>query len=137
MIQVFFVMLFFPVVMNAMQYYIIDGFIKDQKPLEHEPVPSDDDGEDNENDEHRPIRRRSGEREHGDSLDEIDEIDGIKDAAEAKVSEDHTTIPERQEDPKGLDDYDPSLDGDARAESSSGTADDTKGSRKKGVKSVE
>ena len=31
-LQVFFVMLFFPVVMNATQYYIIDSFIKNQKP---------------------------------------------------------------------------------------------------------
>ena len=41
-LQVFFVMLFFPVVMNATQYYIIDSFIKNQKPGEHEPLPSDD-----------------------------------------------------------------------------------------------
>lgn len=41
-LQVFFVMLFFPVVMNATQYYIIDGFIKNQKPLEHEPLATDD-----------------------------------------------------------------------------------------------
>ena len=34
-VQVFFVMLFFPVVMNALQYYIIDSFIK-QKPADHE-----------------------------------------------------------------------------------------------------
>src|SRR5271170_5202229 len=35
-LQVFFVMLFFPVVMNATQYYIIDSFIKNQKPEGHE-----------------------------------------------------------------------------------------------------
>ena len=45
MVQVFFVMLFFPVVMNALQYYIIDGFIKDQKPPDHEPIPSEDEDE--------------------------------------------------------------------------------------------
>ncbi|KAI9844722.1 MAG: hypothetical protein M1838_002061 [Thelocarpon superellum] len=51
MIQVFFVMLLFPVIMNALQYYIIDSFIKDQTPSDHEPIPSvdenasDDDGE--------------------------------------------------------------------------------------------
>ena len=39
-------MLFFPVVMNALQYYIIDSFIKDQKPNQHEPLPSDDGEED-------------------------------------------------------------------------------------------
>lgn len=41
-LQVFFVMLFFPVIMNATQYYIIDSFIKNQKPLEHEPLATDD-----------------------------------------------------------------------------------------------
>jgi hypothetical protein len=41
-IQVFFVMLFFPVVMNAIQYYIIDSFIKEQKPTDHQPLPSED-----------------------------------------------------------------------------------------------
>ena len=45
MVQVFFVMLLFPVIMNAIQYYIIDSFIKDQSPTTHEPIPShtDDD----------------------------------------------------------------------------------------------
>lgn len=42
MVQVFFVMLFFPVIMNALQYYIIDGFIKDQQPGGHEPLPTED-----------------------------------------------------------------------------------------------
>ncbi len=37
-LQVFFVMLFFPVIMNATQYYIIDSFIKNQKPGEHAPL---------------------------------------------------------------------------------------------------
>ena len=41
-IQVFFVMLFFPLVMNAIQYYIIDSFIKDQKPKGHDRIPQED-----------------------------------------------------------------------------------------------
>jgi hypothetical protein len=41
-LQVFFVMLFFPVVMNATQYYIIDSFIKNQKPGEHEELAGED-----------------------------------------------------------------------------------------------
>ena len=41
-LQVIFVMLVFPVIMNATQYYIIDSFIKNQKPGEHEQIPSDD-----------------------------------------------------------------------------------------------
>ena len=40
-LQVIFVMLVFPVIMNATQYYIIDSFIKNQKP-EHERIPDTD-----------------------------------------------------------------------------------------------
>jgi hypothetical protein len=44
-LQVVFVMLVFPVIMNATQYYIIDSFIKNQKP-EHERIPDhDEDGD--------------------------------------------------------------------------------------------
>lgn len=41
-LQVIFVMLVFPVIMNATQYYIIDSFIKNQKPMDHERIPDDD-----------------------------------------------------------------------------------------------
>ena len=37
-------MLFFPVIMNATQYYIIDSFIK-QQITDHEPIPSDDESD--------------------------------------------------------------------------------------------
>lgn len=40
-LQVVFVMLVFPVIMNATQYYIIDSFIKNQK-AEHELIPDND-----------------------------------------------------------------------------------------------
>ncbi|ESZ95587.1 hypothetical protein SBOR_4024 [Sclerotinia borealis F-4128] len=40
-LQVIFVMLIFPVIMNATQYYIIDSFIKNQKP-DHELIPNED-----------------------------------------------------------------------------------------------
>lgn len=38
-LQVVFVMLVFPLIMNATQYYIIDTFIKNQKPGEFEVLP--------------------------------------------------------------------------------------------------
>jgi hypothetical protein len=47
-VQVIFVMLVFPVIMNALQYYIIDGFIKNQSPSDHEPIPSVDGSSDDE-----------------------------------------------------------------------------------------
>ena len=43
LLQVLFVMLIFPVIMNATQYYIIDSFIKNQKPGDHEEIPSEED----------------------------------------------------------------------------------------------
>lgn len=42
-LQVMFVMLVFPLIMNATQYYIIDTFIKKQKPGDHELIPDHDD----------------------------------------------------------------------------------------------
>jgi hypothetical protein len=41
-IQIFFVMLLFPVIMNAAQYYIIDTFIKKRVPVDHEPFAGND-----------------------------------------------------------------------------------------------
>lgn len=42
-VQIFFVMLLFPVIMNAVQYYIIDTFIKKPIPHGHERLASHDD----------------------------------------------------------------------------------------------
>ena len=41
-VQIFFVMLFFPLIMNALQYYVIDTFIKGKGGDEHEAVPGED-----------------------------------------------------------------------------------------------
>ena len=41
-VQIFFVMLLFPVIMNAAQYYIIDTFIKKPIPPGHEPLAAAD-----------------------------------------------------------------------------------------------
>lgn len=40
-LQIVFVMMLFPLIMNGMQYYIIDGFIK-RKEMDHERLPSED-----------------------------------------------------------------------------------------------
>ena len=82
-VQVFFVMLFFPVVMNALQYYIIDNFIKDQKPPDHEPIPSED-GEGGDSDEEQ--HRRSLGSYDGEIDDEIAE-DRLKDGTEIRADE--------------------------------------------------
>ncbi len=47
-LQVVFVMLLFPLIMNAIQYYIIDSFIKNAKPFDPDASdePADDDDDD-------------------------------------------------------------------------------------------
>ncbi len=119
MVQVFFVMLFFPVVMNALQYYIIDSFIKDQKPLDHEAIPSEDeDGSDI--DENR--RRHSfGAQDGADDSDIREET--TKDGTEVKVREDKDKSKLRV-DPKMVDEYDPRADGEGSG--SSGEVDGPK-----------
>jgi len=49
-VQVAFVMLIFPLIMNALQYYIIDTFIKDNKASREEPEQDTDHGEEEEHD---------------------------------------------------------------------------------------
>lgn len=41
-LQIAFVMMIFPLIMNAMQYYIIDSFIKKKETSDHERLPSED-----------------------------------------------------------------------------------------------
>ena len=127
MVQVFFVMLFFPVIMNALQYYIIDGFIKHQNPADHEPVPSDDPEEDS-GDNPRRSRRRilgddSGEDEHYDS--EGGENTKKKVTVKAAEVSEKAGSPERinklKAKPKKLDEYDPATDGHRGGSSGSST----------------
>ena len=98
-------MLFFPVVMNALQYYIIDSFIKDQKPSDHEPIPSED-GDSDDIDDGGHVRGPGsvGSDGRGDSP-EVTETS--KDGSEIKVSS-----PDLKMDPRKLDEYDPAVDGE-------------------------
>ncbi|TID22462.1 fk506-binding protein 2 precursor [Venturia nashicola] len=56
-VQITFVMLIFPLIMNGMQYYIIDSFIKDKNPEDYTEV---DGGEGIEEDEYDGLIRNSG-----------------------------------------------------------------------------
>lgn len=115
MVQVFFVMLFFPVVMNALQYYIIDSFIKDQKPSDHE-LPSED-GDEHTVDEHeRTTRRRSRGEDHDSAQNTDAENENTKDGAEIKVSEGKDK-PKLTVEAKKLDEYDPAIDGEGSGSS--------------------
>ncbi len=93
-------MLFFPVVMNALQYYIIDNFIKGQKPTDHEQIPNDE-GEEDAADE---WRRSDSEDSGSESGDDISEASEVKD----------------KEPQKRLDEYDPVTDGEGSGGSSRG-----------------
>lgn len=131
MVQVFFVMLFFPVVMNALQYYIIDSFIKNQKPADHEPIPSED--EDDDIDQHRTFRRRRSQTQHRDSHEPLnrdtdDEIRKGMGTTTAKEVDDGTsgssTSRKVNVDPKTLHEYDPATDGERNVGNSSGEQED-------------
>lgn len=103
MVQVFFVMLFFPVIMNALQYYIIDSFIKDQKPQDHEAVSSEDEEEDMLDDH--------GEHDGADG-GAVEET--LKGGTEIKVADKDNPHPK---DPKGVVEYDPAVDGEGSGSS--------------------
>lgn len=98
-LQVFFVMLFFPVVMNALQYYIIDGFIKNQKPSDHEQIPSEDENED------AAEEWRESDEEYNSASE--DELANKAPKLEAKPPS------------KNIDEYDPLKDGERSGGSSS------------------
>lgn len=98
-LQVFFVMLFFPVVMNALQYYIIDGFIKNKKPSDHEQIPSEDENED--------------------AAEECRESDEEYNSASEDELVNKASKPEAKPPSKNIDEYDPMKDGESSGVSSS------------------
>lgn len=108
-LQIAFVMLIFPLIMNAMQYYIIDTFIKN-KP--------EDDGSAEQTEQH-------GTEEEGGLL-------AGQDSRDASLEDDHEDVHKTpsavfQKGPRGgtVEDYDPAKDGDAETiggESSGGSA---------------
>ncbi len=113
-VQVFFVMLLFPVIMNAIQYYIIDSFIKNQKPTDHEPIPSED-GNDDQGDEDGATAVQSSF--NGPLLETGDEDALLKDAetkpAESKTKTTKTTNRSEVSGMSGkAGEYNPDTDGD-------------------------
>ncbi|KAL9099948.1 MAG: hypothetical protein Q9163_004612 [Psora crenata] len=133
MVQVFFVMLFFPLVMNALQYYIIDGFIKDQKPPDHEPIPDGDVSEGSEDDDDETRQRDPSHMGNDSIFDSVDEAEAIKDDAVGRRSENRklpssSDLPHMvKENSTGISEYNPATDGDASVVSRSGTPNDMQG----------
>ena len=112
MVQVFFVMLFFPVIMNAIQYYIIDGFIKNQKPQDHEAIPSED--EDSTDDE---VRNQTG-RQHQDDWDaSFESEDEVAVSKRTSQHNSNPSAPRKHKTPKvnakKIDEYDSDADGES------------------------
>jgi hypothetical protein len=97
-LQIIFVMMLFPLIMNAMQYYIIDSFIKKQQ-LDHEPLAFEDS-------DTRPLRA-SSERYEERTLHDSDSEDDANTDNEGSAHRMHRS---RQAKP---DEYDPDFDGDA------------------------
>jgi len=117
-LQVIFVMLVFPVIMNATQYYIIDSFIKNQNP-EHELLPDDAEGDDDDEDGYVNTRSRGSEDTgSGDEQDPELKIKG------QEVNIKHKTI-KKGSGSGGLKtggDYDPMFDGENSPETVVGSA---------------
>lgn len=121
-LQIAFVMMIFPLIMNAMQYYIIDSFIK-QKDTDLERLPSEDpderlvarrhdtdDGDageillvDSDTDEHHPKMPTHVARETRGSVDEVDpkkleydpQTDGEAHTVVESSSSSHRSQPDR------------------------------------------
>lgn len=96
-VQIFFVMLLFPVCMNALQYYIIDTLIK------RKPPPTDDDDDDEEEtylsddeaseDNGQRYTSRSRRQSHAPLLSDMDGYDEIDEANESMLPlHDHHSI---------------------------------------------
>ncbi|KAL8841927.1 MAG: hypothetical protein Q9170_000707 [Blastenia crenularia] len=111
-VQVFFVMLFFPVIMNALQYYIIDGFIKNQKPADEE-VAGNRDEADGDRRTQRP-RHPADEEHHGNHEDEemlAGDTAGASDIEDKPLLGNEVT--KLKINPKRLEEYDSATDGES------------------------
>ena len=106
--------------MNALQYYIIDGFIKNQKPSDHEPIPSED-GETEDGDDVDGARQR---RSRGQDRDMHEAVSSDNEAAVIKRTNSVKSVDGRSRsssskkatklkvDSKKLNEYNPETDGE-------------------------
>ncbi|KAJ5815335.1 hypothetical protein N7474_007112 [Penicillium riverlandense] len=102
-VQIFFVMLLFPVIMNAIQYYLIDIFIK--KPLSYDIYAEDDEQDPIEDDTHRSALLAGIDEDYSsDSGDEMPRKSAETASqpkltppaiqeAEGQLTEDHSPVP--------------------------------------------
>jgi len=123
-IQIAFVMLIFPLIMNAFQYYIIDTFIKKRTPPDHEPLPSDDGDADDETD--RPSRRQrpllSGDDDDDSIMDSDEDVDARKKSDDPnQLLLKSGEVSKLTIEPKGVDEYNPDKDGNDTPTTGSGS----------------
>ncbi|KAF2795346.1 hypothetical protein K505DRAFT_324126 [Melanomma pulvis-pyrius CBS 109.77] len=105
-IQITFVMFIFPLIMNALQYWIIDGFIKDPAGGEtHYTVAAGDESDDEHSDDDAWLERHRRSRGQ-------DDVDSDIEAAETEPLKEANPLPlpMRSNSGKGRD-YDPEVDG--------------------------
>ena len=93
--------------MNALQYYIIDGFIKNKKPSEHEEIPTEEeDARDAEASQHLTNAWDA-------SFDSEDEVGPLKKPAKIGTKIPSDRGPKLRVKPDELDEYDPEQDGES------------------------
>lgn len=118
-LQITFVMLVFPLVMNALQYYIIDGFIKDPAGGggggEHEPLPAEDEEDGG---GRASVESGFGDGESVEGADEGAKGAGAIATREAVKEANPTPVPARAESRE----YDPEVDGASGSSGSSGSS---------------
>lgn len=115
-LQVAFVMFIFPVIMNATQYYIVDSFIKNQKPDGHERIADDENDDTYSSDGYEnPQNGSSDELQSGDEDEELlAKAELAKEVTANTVKKAKTGSSSRNKSSlkTGSKDYDPLVDGD-------------------------
>ncbi|KAL8741818.1 MAG: hypothetical protein Q9190_005612 [Brigantiaea leucoxantha] len=105
--------------MNALQYYIIDSFIKEQKPGEHEQIPSED-GDDEDGSRSRRERSITAEVEEDDERDLDGNPEATKDGVIVKDKRlSSNGAAKTNADSQKLREYDPAVDGETSSSTSS------------------
>jgi hypothetical protein len=100
-LQITFVMFVFPLIMNALQYWIIDNFIKETVDADHRYEGVGEDAEDENESDEEWLERQQLRREQGIDGDD-DEVDALAVAGKPGLKEAN---------PTAVPNYDPEVDG--------------------------
>jgi len=115
-LQVAFVMFIFPVIMNATQYYIVDSFIKNQKPDGHERIAGNENDDDYSSEGYEDPESGSSDEIHSGDEDEelLAKAELAKEVTANTVKKGKVGSSSRNKASlkTGNKDYDPLVDGD-------------------------